>query len=136
MDAFGKLSFAAALTLLVAACAAAPPPALPTSALADAQTAITQAEQANADRYAPVVLDSARNKLLAAKRALGPDRDNEDQYDDARRLAEEAAADAQFARAQALEKQAEQRAGAATQRAAETPTPPPQPLTPPPGGAS
>ncbi|HET6725001.1 MAG TPA: DUF4398 domain-containing protein [Gammaproteobacteria bacterium] len=136
MDIFGKLPASAALMLIVAACASAPPPALPTSALADAQTAITQAEQANADRYAPVALDNARDKLDAAERALGPDRDNEDQYNDARRLAEEAAADAQFARAQALAKQAELHASAAAQRASDTPPPTPQPLTPPPGGAS
>ncbi|HET6654869.1 MAG TPA: DUF4398 domain-containing protein [Gammaproteobacteria bacterium] len=107
--------------------------------MADAQTAIAQAEQADAARYAPVALDNARNKLTDAKQMLGPERDNEDNFLEARRLAEEAAADAQLARAQALAHQAQMQTEAAEERAslqsAPQPVPQPEPLTPPAGGA-
>lgn len=136
MDVFARFLPLGAVAVLLAACASAPPPTLPNSALADAQTAISQAEQADADRYAAVTLDNARSKLTAAKNLLGPDQDDEDKYDDARRLAEEAAADAELARAEALAKQAEAHAQAAQEKAAHTPAlNTPQPLNPP-GGAS
>ncbi|HET7370958.1 MAG TPA: DUF4398 domain-containing protein [Gammaproteobacteria bacterium] len=140
MDLPAKLSFCCALAVLLAACASGPESQPPNTALADAQTAIAQAEQADAGRYAPVALDNARNKLTDAEQLLGPERDNEDHFLEARRLAEEAAADAQLARAQALARQAQMNAEAAEERASGTPAgsqlePQPQPLTPP-GGAS
>lgn len=114
MDVSVKLSLCGAIAVLLAACASGPPPHPPNSALADAQNAISQAEQANASRYAPNALHSARDKLTAANRTAGSG--NEDQYDDARRLAREATADADYARAKALAKQARKRAREAQQR--------------------
>lgn len=136
MDLRGRYLFCGALAVLLTACASGPPLQPPNAALADAQTAIAQAEQADAARYAPVALDNARNKLTDAKDLLGPERDNEDNFVKARRLAEEAAADAELARAQALAKQALMNADTAQGRASDSPLEPqPEPLAPP-GGAS
>lgn len=64
----------------------------PVAEMTTARTAITQAEAAGAGQLAPVQLLAARGKLVQADAAV-----REEQYDRARRLAEQAAADAQLA---------------------------------------
>jgi hypothetical protein len=83
---------AIALTAL-AACSSTPPPVAEISA---AQTAVTSAEQADAVQHAPADLDRARDKLIRAQAAMQQD-DNQE----ARRLAEQASADARLAEATA-----------------------------------
>jgi hypothetical protein len=110
MDVFSKFAACGAVAVLLAACASGPSAHPPNSALAKAQSAINSAEHAGAGQYASHALNRARNKLRSAKKVLGPDRDNTDQFGNARRLAEEATADAKYAQAQARAKQAETRA--------------------------
>jgi hypothetical protein len=64
----------------------------PVEEMTTARAAITQAEAAGAGQLAPVELLAARGKLVKADAAV-----QEKQYDQARRLAEQAAADAQLA---------------------------------------
>lgn len=94
-----------AMALGLAACASPPPP--PVAALTSARSAVTQAEAAGAGQLAPVELLSAREKLTRADQAV-----REERFAEARRLADEAAADAQLAERTA-------RAQRATQAAAE-----------------
>ncbi len=79
-----------ALALGLVACASAPPP--PVAALTSARSAVTQAEAAGAGQLAPVELLSAREKLNRADQAV-----REERFAEARRLADESAADAQLA---------------------------------------
>ncbi|PWC34212.1 DUF4398 domain-containing protein [Azospirillum sp. TSO35-2] len=74
----------------MAACASDVPP--PTAQLGAASQAVQEAERANALQYAPVALQSARDKLAAADAAM-----RTDQRTRARRLAEEARVDAELA---------------------------------------
>jgi hypothetical protein len=76
---------------LLAACATVPPP---TSSLQAAQLAITNAEQAEAGRYAPAELAEARAKLTAANSAV-----SDKKMVEAQQLAEQASAEAQLAAA-------------------------------------
>jgi hypothetical protein len=78
---------------MLAACSSTPAPVGEISA---AQTAVTAAEQADAAQHAPAELDRARDKLVRAQAAMQDD-DNED----ARRLAEQALVDARLAEARA-----------------------------------
>ncbi len=66
--------------------------AQPVAELTTARAAITQAEAAGAGQLAPVELLSARDKLVRADAAV-----RTEQFDQARRLAEQAAADAELA---------------------------------------
>jgi Domain of unknown function (DUF4398) len=84
----------------LAACSNAPAPVGEMSA---AQTAVTAAEGAEAAQYAPSDLDRARDKLIRAQAAM-QDEDNEE----ARRLAEEALVDARLAEAKARAETAQQ----------------------------
>lgn len=69
----------------------------PVAEIAQAEQAVRHAQTTSeADRYAPVELTAAEQKLALARRAM-KDRD----YEDARRLAEQALADAQLAEAKA-----------------------------------
>jgi hypothetical protein len=78
---------------LVSACAAR----RPVAEMARAEQAVQHAQTTSeADRLAPIELSSAQAKLASARRAM----DARD-YEDARRLAEEALADAQLAEAKA-----------------------------------
>ena len=61
-----------------------------------AQTAVTGAEEADAAKYAPSDLDRARDKLIRAQAAM-----QEEENEEARRLAEEALVDARAAEAKA-----------------------------------
>lgn len=86
----------------VAACSSTPAPVGEISA---AQTAVTAAEQADAAQHAPAELDRARDKLTRAQAAMQDD-DNED----ARRLAEQSLVDARLAEARARAEVARQNA--------------------------
>ena len=66
----------------------------PTAAMAQADLAVRQANDSKAPTYAPDELRSAREKLLSAQQAV-----NADEYERARRLAEQATVDAQLAQA-------------------------------------
>ena len=68
-----------------------------------AQTAVTAAEQADATQYAPSDLDRARDKLLRAQAAI-----QEEENEQARRLAEQALVDARLAEARARAETAQQ----------------------------
>ena len=80
-----------AALLLAAGCASTPPP---TAQIQSAQQAINDAERAQAAQHASTELSQARTKLAAAKSAV----DDED-MDEAARLAEEARVDAELASA-------------------------------------
>lgn len=80
-------SIAAALAL--GACASVPPPV---AELATARTSVASAESAGALKDAPAEFLSARDKLARAETAS-----KDKKYADARRLAEESAADANVA---------------------------------------
>ena len=82
----------AAGTVAVAGCAAKRQPS--TVRLETAQVAIREADVSGAAQYAPLELRLAREKLDRARRAL-----DDDDRDHARRLSEEALADAQLAEA-------------------------------------
>ena len=77
--------------LALGACATLPPP---TSELADAQQAVSKADDADADQYAADAIALARDELAQAQAAMGKGRD-----DDARSAAVAAMADAEFATA-------------------------------------
>lgn len=81
--------------LAVTGCATLPPP---TRELADAQSAVQRAEQADADQHAAGALNAARAGLSQAQAALSAGREA-----DARALALRAAADADLARARSRE---------------------------------
>jgi hypothetical protein len=94
---FGAAAF---LSLLLMGCASTPRPA---EDLARAKSLVQQAEAGNVQRYAAVELNQARDKLQAAERA-----DSEENFDAARRRANEAAADAELASALARSREVEQ----------------------------
>jgi hypothetical protein len=77
--------------MILLACSSTPPPIAEVSA---AQTAVTAAEQADAAQHAPGDLERARDKMLRAQAAM-----QEDENEAARRLAEQALADARLAEA-------------------------------------
>ncbi|TRX03311.1 DUF4398 domain-containing protein [Candidatus Methylobacter oryzae] len=78
--------------LLLAGCASEPPRDL----LAQAELAIQNAERAGTSQYEPGLLSNARAKLNRANKKV-----DEDENDEARRMAEEAIADANLANAKA-----------------------------------
>jgi hypothetical protein len=80
--------------LLLAACASTPP--APTAKLQAAQLAISNAEGAEASRYAPGELSEARTKLASAETAV-----SERRMIVAERFAEESSAEAELASAKA-----------------------------------
>ncbi len=84
--ALAATSLAAAL---LAGCASVPPP---TDQMAVSRSAIANAVAAGGSEYAPVEMRLAQEKMDRATRAM----DKKD-YDDARRFAEEAQADARLA---------------------------------------
>ena len=95
---FAQIRFpllAAVLASVLCSCASLPPP---TGELAAARQAVTRAEGADADQYAPQELGVARTGLSQAQAAMsGGDED------DARRLALGSAADADLAYARSRE---------------------------------
>lgn len=86
---FRYRSLALVLASALAGCASLPPP---TGELSAAQQAVTRADQADADQYAPQELASARSALAKAQADMAAGEDEE-----ARRLALVAAADADLA---------------------------------------
>ncbi|HWL69396.1 MAG TPA: DUF4398 domain-containing protein [Geminicoccus sp.] len=87
------MSIAGATLLLLGACASTPPP---DDAMAAAKLALQRAEASEAPSEAPLELQQARDKLAEAEQAIA-----DEDYRQARRLAQEAAADAGLAEAQA-----------------------------------
>ena len=77
----------------------------PTDEMTRANTLIEQADRAGAQRYAAADLQRAHDELSNAERAIG-----ERKYDDARRYAESAAADADVASARAAAGEAQRAA--------------------------
>jgi uncharacterized protein YaiL (DUF2058 family) len=92
----GLLALTLASSMLLGACASTPPP--PTDALQAAELAINRAEEAQSATAAPLEMKRAREKLTAARAAV-----NSEDPIKARRLAEQARADAEFAQAKAEE---------------------------------
>jgi hypothetical protein len=74
---------------LISACATVP---APTEQMAVSKVAIANAVSAGGAEYAPVEMRSAQDKMDGANRAMG-----KEDYDNARRLAEEAQVDARLA---------------------------------------
>jgi hypothetical protein len=86
----GTLRLALPGTILVlAACASVPPPV---QEVADAERAVQAAADADAGSFAPAALEKARRKLEAARNAV-----QAQEHLEARRLAEQAAVDAELA---------------------------------------
>jgi hypothetical protein len=79
--------------LSVTGCSAARPPV---AQVAQAELAVSQAAQSKVPVYAPADLQGAREKMTGAQQALAADH-----YEEARRLAEQAVVDAQFAQSKA-----------------------------------
>ena len=92
---------AAGAIVTLGACASPGPP--PTSEMATARATIVQAESAGAAQSAPVELLSARDNVAKADAAV-----RAKQYEDARRLAVKAEADAEVAVSKARAQKAEQ----------------------------
>ena len=93
------------LASLMTACGTPP---RPVEELTRARTLIEQAEQAGAQEFAGADLERAREKLRQADAAA--DKNKEKEMATARRLAQEAASDAEFAAATARKVKAEQAA--------------------------
>lgn len=98
-SALGAIGCAVAL---VAGCASVPPP---TEQMAVSKSAIANAVSAGGSEYASVEMRSAQDKMDRANRAMG-----KEDYEDARRLAEEAQADARLAEKKAQSAKAEKAA--------------------------
>ena len=84
--ALGAVGFAAAI---IAGCSSIPPPK---EQMAVSKSAIANAVSAGGSEYAPVEMRSAQEKMDRANRAM-----EKEDYESARRLAEEAQADARLA---------------------------------------
>jgi hypothetical protein len=91
------------IAVALAACAASNQNLAPEQAMTLAETSIRQAEQVGAAEYSALELDQARQKLNRARTALQND-ENEDAY----RLAEQSAADAELAAVRARVGQSEE----------------------------
>jgi predicted S18 family serine protease len=87
------------LILLTGACASTNPP---TQQLTETETVIRQADQVGAGNYAPLEIREARQKLEKARLAY-----NEEEYDEAARLAEQAKVDAELAQIMTLSAKAQ-----------------------------
>ena len=87
---FRSLSLALLVSILFVGCATTAPP--PTTQMAQARSAVKQAEDVGAVEYAGIEYRKAQAKLEEAQIALAKKK-----HDKARRLAEQAAVDAEFA---------------------------------------
>lgn len=110
------------------ACAGDAPP--PTAQLGASSQAVLTAERAGAPQFAPAELQAARDKLAAADTAM-----RADQRTRARRLAEEAQADAELATVRAQRAVSQQAAGVVRQQAMPQQALPQQAITVPPATA-
>ena len=88
--------------VVMAGCASAPKP---TEQIAVSNSAITNAARAGGTEYAPVEMAAARDKMARANQAMA-----KEDYEDARRLAEEAQVDARLAEKKAESAKARQAA--------------------------
>tara|TARA_R110002073_G_scaffold3808_1_gene25369 strand:+ start:7220 stop:7750 length:531 start_codon:yes stop_codon:yes gene_type:complete len=82
---------AGSLLLVLQGCSSIP---RPEGEMASANTALISAENQDAALHAPVAMDRAKDKLRRAKQAM-----QDEDYAEARRLADEALADAEYAQA-------------------------------------
>jgi hypothetical protein len=89
-------------TVATSGCSAGRPPV---AALSQADLAIQQADKSTASQHAPLELQTAREQLAQATRAM-----EEKEYDEARRLAGQALVDAQLAEAKAQAEKSRQAA--------------------------
>jgi Domain of unknown function (DUF4398) len=99
----GLVSIAILICGVAGGCATEGPP--PTTEITRAQTLIEQADKAGGQRYAAADLQRAHDELSNAEKSRG-----EGKFDEARRYAESAAADADLASARAADGQAQQAA--------------------------
>jgi hypothetical protein len=97
---------AIACVLVLAGCASTP---APTEQMAVSRSAVANAVSAGGTEHAAVEMKSAQDKMDRANRAMG-----KEDYDEARRLAEQAQADARLAEKKAHSAKAE-KAAAVTQ---------------------
>lgn len=88
------------IVILVSGCSSTP---IPEAEIAGARAALVGAENQGATPYAAVEMDRARSKLRRAEQAL-----RQKDYHEAKRLADEAQADAELAQALTGKAQAEQ----------------------------
>ena len=100
---YGVIIATLATASVLAGCASQGP--RPTEEITRARTLVNQAEQANAQRYAPAEMQAARSKVEGANDAA-----DEGQNITARRLASEAALDAQLASARSASGEAQRAA--------------------------
>ncbi|CAO3413787.1 DUF4398 domain-containing protein [Azospirillum doebereinerae] len=119
-----QVAAALSAALGLAACATDVPP--PTAQLGASSQAVAAAERANALQYAPVELQSARDKLAAADTAM-----RADERTKARHLAEQAQVDAELATARS-QRAVTQQAAVAVQKQAIPRNAPQSAMTPPP----
>lgn len=117
----------------IGGCASEPPP---TAQMVRASTLVSEAEKDEAQRYAATDLQRARDELNDAQTA-----ENDHKYDQALRLAENSAADANLASARASNGKAQQSAEQVRtslktlqEQLQQTPTPPPPASNPGPDG--
>jgi Domain of unknown function (DUF4398) len=94
------------VAIFMAGCASIPPP---TEQMAVSKSAIANAISAGGSEYAPVEIKTAQEKMDRANRAM-----QKEEFEDARRLAEEAQADARLAEKKAQSAKA-QKAASVTQ---------------------
>lgn len=92
--------------VVIAGCASIPPP---TEQMAVSRSALANAASAGGAEYAPVEMRTAQEKMDRASRAM-----DKEEYENARRLAEEAQADARLAEKKAQSAKA-QKAASVTQ---------------------
>jgi len=85
----------------IVGCAGKPP----LETLSKAELAVQEADKRTASQYAPLELQTAREQLDKAKKAI-----NDEEYDEARRLADQALVNAQLAEAKAGAEKARQAA--------------------------
>jgi Domain of unknown function (DUF4398) len=102
----GRIALGAAAVLAVCALGACASQPKPIAQLVRAKTLVSQAEESQAQRYAPTDLQRARDELDDARKA-----ESNQRYQDARALADRAAADADLANARAASGKAQQSAG-------------------------
>jgi uncharacterized coiled-coil DUF342 family protein len=79
--------------VVISGCSAGKPPL---GTVSQAELAVQQADKNTASQYAPLELQTARDQLDGARRALGTEH-----YEEARRLADQALVNAQLAEAKA-----------------------------------
>lgn len=89
--------------LLLSACASTPPP---NSEITAADLAVRRAQDVNAGEFAALEMESARDKLQQARSIV--DKEDDDNYPKAARLAQEAQVDARLAESKARTAKAQQ----------------------------